>query len=190
MPFQAGYDIRFARGQGTHALKPYYEGTAAPLGQSYQENNGSITGPTAVVRNIVGGSPEYAMLNRAVDDYTIRGENKDFYSKQDFFTYVTRRYNNHDWSFLASLFEEMSIETQNKFGLSMAQYKGLYRKALNRWVSLWTGKSLPEVYFTYALDRSYKHGPDAILRSGDSAFQAQQPIRGHCSPFPAATGST
>ena len=167
---QGGYDIRMGWDHNTHSLKPYYEGTAGPLGHSYQVNNGSIDGPSAVVREMKDFCEE-ARLNRAVDDYTKRGECGDFYSKQDFFTYVTRKYNQNDWSFLASLFQEMAMETQNKFGLSMAQYKNLYRKALDRWMSFWTGKSLPEVYFTYALDRAYKNGPDAILRSSDSEFK-------------------
>ncbi len=165
---QAGYDIRVAWDNTTHSLKPYYEGTAAPLGQSYQDNNGSITGPSAVVRNIVGGGDEYAILNRAVDDYTARGENKDFYSKQDFFVYVTRMYNQNDWSYTGSLFQDMYSATYNKFGLSMAQYRNLYRTALSNWIAFWTSKSLSEVYFNYALDRAYKHPSEAIFRASEN----------------------
>ena len=167
---QAGYDIRRGWDNTTHSLKPYYEGTATPLGQSYQAGNGSITGSSAVVRDIAGSCQE-ARLNRAVDDYTKRGECGDYYSKQDFFTYVTRMYNNNDWSFLSSLFQELHTVTLNQFGRSMAEYRKLYRTALNSWITFWTSKSLPEVYFDYALDRAYKHSPDASLRDSDSAFK-------------------
>ena len=165
---QAGYDIRVAWDNSTDSLKPYYEGTASPLGQSYQDNNGSITGPSAVVRNIVGGGDEYALLNRAVDDYTSRGENKDYYSKQDFFVYVTRMYNHNDWSYTGSLFQDLNSATLNKFGLSMAQYRNLYRTALGNWIAFWTSKSLSEVYFNYVLDRAYKHPPEAIFRASEN----------------------
>ncbi|MBI4776025.1 MAG: hypothetical protein HY788_17930 [Deltaproteobacteria bacterium] len=165
---QAGYDIRVGWDNTTHSLKPYYEGTAGPFAQSYQDNNGSISGPAAVVRNIVGGGDEFAILNRAVDDYTKRNENKDYYSKQDFFVYVTRMYNHNDWSYLGSLFQDLYTATLNKFGLSMAEYRKLYRTALNTWVAFWTSKSLSEAYFNYVVDRAYKHPAEALFRDTEN----------------------
>ncbi len=165
---QAGYDVRVGWDSTTHSLKPYWEGTAVPVGQSYQDNNGSISGPSASVRKMTGGGDEFAFLNRAVDDYTHRGENKDYYSKQDFFVYVTRMYNHNDWSYLGSLFQDLYTATLNKFGRTMATYRKLYRAALSEWVSFWTSRSLSEVYCNYAVDRTYKHPAEAVFRESEA----------------------
>ena len=164
---QAGYDVRFAWGGGTHSLKPYMEGTATPLGQSYQDNNGSIAGPEASVRDRQG-KPEYALLDRAVDDYTRRNENADYYSKQDFFTYVARKYNSGNWAFLTSLFQALHNATSNQFGKTMPQYRALYRQAMHQAFTSLFGKGLPEIYAEYASDRAYRHSSDALLRSSEN----------------------
>ncbi|HDR14274.1 MAG TPA: hypothetical protein ENN79_02070, partial [Desulfobacteraceae bacterium] len=151
---QYGYDVRKLR----KSMAAYLEGTATPLGQTYQNTGGSVTGPSVHPRILRPN--EHARLYEAVDD----PRSPRHYTKQDFFTYVSKRYGGNSFAWTDQLFEYMSIRTANKFGLSASQYRTLYRKAMDELFNDRFGKSLSLIYREYALDRAYEHGPHSVLR--------------------------
>lgn len=71
---QYGYDVRKLQ----KSLAAYLEGTATPLGQTYQDTGGSITGPSISVRDLQPN--EHARLYQPVDDPAAAFR----YTKQDF----------------------------------------------------------------------------------------------------------
>ncbi|MFA7426068.1 MAG: IPT/TIG domain-containing protein [Desulfosarcinaceae bacterium] len=154
---QYGYDVRKLQ----ISLAAYLEGTATPLGQTYQDAAGSITGPNLSVR--VLRPNEHARLYQAVDDPT----NPLYYTKQDFFTYVSKRYGGNSFAWTDQLFEYMNTWTAGKFGLTTAQYRELYRKATDEVFSDMFQKGLSQVFREYALDRAYEHSPDSVLRPAE-----------------------
>jgi hypothetical protein len=154
---QYGYDVRKLQ----KSLTAYLEGTATPLGQTYQDAAGSITGPNLSVR--VLRPNEHARLYQAVDDPT----NPLYYTKQDFFTYVSKRYGGNSFAWTDQLFEYMNTWTAGKFGLTTAQYRELYRKATDEVFSDMFQEGLSQVFREYALDRAYEHSPDSVLRSAE-----------------------
>lgn len=159
---QAGYDVR----KQQKSLAAYLEGTATPIGQTYQNTGGSITGPSAPSVRVLRPN-EHARLYQAVDDPTAPLQ----YTKQDFFAYVAKRYGNNSFAFTEQMFEYMNTWTANKFDLAAAQYRELYRKATDEAFSAIFKKGLSAVFKEYALDRAYEHGEHAILRSGEETEQ-------------------
>jgi len=154
---QNGYDVRKAQ----KSLAAYLEGTATPLGQTYQDTGGSVTGPSVSVRTLRPN--EHARLYQAADDPTAPLQ----YTKQDFFVYVTKRYGGNSFAWTNQLFEYMNTGTSGKFGLTAAQYRELYRKAADETFNALFKKGFSKIYYEYALDRAYEHGADSVLRSAE-----------------------
>lgn len=151
---QFGYDFR----KDYYGIyKAYTEGTATPLGQTYQDNiNNSITSGLAHVRSLRG--KEYHLLFESVD------EPGNHYSKQDFFTWITRRFANNNFNWLHTLFEEMGVKTKDFYDQDRNTYFLLFRQALDQALQSSFDEGLPETYRQYILDRAYFHSDDAILR--------------------------
>lgn len=162
---QYGYDIRktwLKVGVNPNAvwyspLKAYLEGTSTPIGQTFQEQNGSIAGPNVSVRRLHEG--EFALLDEPIDGYK-----KNYYKKQDFFAWVAKKYNNGNWDYAHLLYEEMGLITNGLFGLSIDTYHLLYRQAMDRYFKRVFKKGLSEIYREFALDRAYEHSDAAKLR--------------------------
>lgn len=150
---QHGYDIRKSQG----SLKAYFEGTATPVGQTFQAA-ASVNGPPVSVRILRPN--EHARLYQAVDDPT----KPFYYTKQDFFAYVSKRYGGNSFAWTDQLFEYMNTHTANKFGLTEAEYKALYRKAMDEAFEALFSKSLSKIYKEYAVDRAYEHDASYQLR--------------------------
>ena len=162
---QSGYDVR----RSGASLKAYMEGTATPVGQTYQDTGGSITGTSVSVRTLRAN--QHARLHQAVDDPT----RPLYYTKQDFFAYVAKRYGGNSFAYVDQLFEYLNNYTANQFGLTKDQYRTLYRQGMDAAFTALFTKGLPEIYKEYALDRAYQHSSYAILRplydTADKGFE-------------------
>ena len=158
---QYGYDVRKLQ----KSLAAYLEGTATPLGQTYQDTAGSITGPNLSVRALRPN--EHARLYHSADDPS----DPLCYTQQDFFTYVSKRYGGNCFAWTDQLFEYMNTWTAGKFGLTAAQYRELYRKAADEVFTDMFQKGLPQVFREYALDRAYKHSPVSVLRPAEETAE-------------------
>ena len=154
---QHGYDIRKSQG----STKAYFEGTATPVGQTYQAAAGSITGPSIAVR--VLRPNEHARLYQAVDDPA----KPFYYTKQDFFAYVTKRYGGNSFKWTDQLFEYMNNKVSGKFGLNDSQYRALYRDAMDEAFQALFSKGLSKIFKEYAMDRSYQHDASYQLRPSE-----------------------
>ncbi len=154
---QYGYDVR----KKQKSMAAYLEGTATPLGQTYQNSAGSITGPSLSVRILRPN--EQARLYQAVDDPT----SPLHYTKQDFFTYLSKRYGGNSFAWTDQLFEYLSTRTANKFGLTASKYRTLYRKATDEVCSDMFKKGLSVIFREYALDRGYEHSQYSVLRPSE-----------------------
>jgi hypothetical protein len=172
---QWGYDIRFTYvNEGTQQnpvwrspLKAYYEGTATPVGQTWQTVS-SVTGPSVHVRALHGG--EYAYLDQPIDDFRA-----DYYTKQDFFVWIGRQYGNNSFSYLERMLEQMGLDTTARYNLTLDQYVELYRQAADVVFRTLFSKGYSEIYTEFALDRLYRHSASAILRTSEAAdFKANR----------------
>jgi hypothetical protein len=65
----------------------------------------------------------------------------------------------------------MNTWTGSKFNLSTSQYRELYRKAMDEVFQALFKKGLSKIYREYALDRSYEHSSDSVLRPAEETEQ-------------------
>ncbi|GAB4220296.1 MAG: hypothetical protein Kow001_01570 [Acidobacteriota bacterium] len=166
---QWGYDIRFRYvNEGTDQnpvwrspLKAYYEGTATALGQTYQQTS-SVTGPTVHVRALHGG--EFAILDEQIDDFRT-----NYYTKQDFFVWIARKYGNNSLAYIERMLEQMGLDTTGRYNLSLDEYLVLYRQAADVAFRNSFSKGYSELYAEFALDRLYRHSAAALLRTAETA---------------------
>ncbi|GAB4253018.1 MAG: hypothetical protein Kow00109_28690 [Acidobacteriota bacterium] len=152
----ATYDGEFWR--SSH--RAYTEGTATALGQTFQEGNGSVTGPEIWVRELRDG--ESTPLDEPIDNYW-----SNYYRKQDFWAWVAKRYGNNSWAFTNQVFEQMGMTTYGQFGKSTAEYVKLYRQGTDRAFKDQFGKGFAELYREFALDRAYEHSSYALHRQSE-----------------------
>ncbi len=161
---QFGYDFR--RGavetgdKWTTSYKGYTEGTAAPLGQTFQKGNGAIAGPTVWVREL--GDGEWTKLDEPIDNNVA-----NYYRKQDFWVWVAKKYGNNSWVYTDQLFEQMGMATYGQFNKTLNQYLVLYRQGADRAFQNVFGKGFAEIYGEFALDRAYEHSSYALLRNSE-----------------------
>ena len=183
---QYGYDLKFqtiTSGAGTPNekkiphLAAYTEGTATPVAQTFQDY-GSLRGSGAEVRYALKPETyagEAARLTRMADEFWHYSDTDNAYTKQDFFTYITRAYGGKNWSWLHTLFEKLHDVSYNQpMGNAIEALKA-YRLGLDAALSAKFGKSLPEVYSAFVLDRAYRHPDTAVFRPAEkTGFKANQ----------------
>jgi hypothetical protein len=161
---QFGYDFR--RGavktgdEWTTSYKGYTEGTAAPLGQTFQKGNGAIAGPNIWVREL--GDGEATPLDEPIDN-----NRSNYYRKQDFWVWVARKYGNNSWAYTNQLFEELGMATYGQFNKTLNQYLALYRQGADKAFRSLFGKGFAEIYSEFALDRAYEHSAFALHRDSE-----------------------
>lgn len=171
---QAGYDIRTAVEEiGTapntkkiHALKAYFEGTATPIGQTYQQYK-TLSGPDVSPRDLRAG--EYMLLDSTVDNPF-----GNYYTKQSFFAYIAKRYGDGDWAYLHQLFEQLAMAAFGQQGMGIGDYLASYREGMNTAFNIQFEKSLAEIYPAFAEDRAYIHSPHAIFHKIDQQVKPHQ----------------
>ncbi len=148
-----------ANGEWTHTLKAWSEGGATILEGTYSARGDRLGEGTVTVR--VDPNPQ--RLDAAADD-----PEQGIYTKQDFLGWFAKKYTNGSMTFIRSMYEAMSDETNGQYGLPAGQYRALYRRAVDRTFRAISGKGLPDVYHEFALDRGYRRTAALSLRTGDA----------------------
>lgn len=156
---QWGYDIRFGRQDKITSLKAYYEGTATPIGQTYQFQN-TVNGPDVAARDLRDG--EFMALDSAVDDPFL-----NYYKKQTFFAYVAKKFNGGSFSYTHQLFEQLAMSAYPHVNKTIAEYLPLYRQGMNTAFLSEFNKPLSDIYYEFAEDRALIHSPGSVIHKVD-----------------------
>ncbi len=147
-----------ANGEWTHTLKAWSEGGATILEGSYSARGDRLGEGPVTVRV----DPKPQQLDAAADD-----PEQGIYTKQDFLGWFAKKYTNGSMTFIRSMYEAMSDETNGQYGLLAGEYRTLYRRAVDRTFRPKSGKGLSDVYHEFALDCGYRHSAAAALRAAD-----------------------
>jgi hypothetical protein len=161
-----GYDIRDKWWKDgvtwNHTLMWLLEGNSTVVGMTYQTNLNGIWGGDVTVR---GGKPP-----EKLDEFLQYPTGYRAYSRQDFFSYVAKRYNGGSFLDLRNLYQDLSDQTNGQFGKTFNEYVTLYRRAMDIHYHQAFGVTLPDLYTEFALDRAYHHTEPALLRDADRAL--------------------
>ncbi len=79
-----------------------------------------------------------------------------------------------NWSYIHNLFEQLGLASYAKHDLPFDDYAELYREAMDQALNISYGKSLSEIYFQFAEDRSYIHTPAHRLHKIDKSIEEYQ----------------
>jgi hypothetical protein len=147
----------------TYTLAAWSEGGASLLGNTYQYRG-----------NRLGSGDVYVRLSEIPQTLDLPADEQDplwrAYTKQDFLAWVAKKYTGGSLTFLHSMYEAMSDETDGQYGLPASRYRTLYRRAVSRSFQQRFNKVLSDVYHEFALDRGYRHSAAARLRTTDAAL--------------------
>jgi uncharacterized protein (TIGR02145 family) len=143
--------------------KPYKEGTATVLGNTYFVR-GAINQGSVEIRNL--GTFDGPHDPGHTLDLVTEGS---FYNRQDFFGFMAKRYFSGDQGYMHDMFEAMLHAVNNDLGAVVGG--SLLRRALRRGMHNFLtarGSSLPQVYVEFVHQRLYAHEPDYLLRPGEN----------------------
>jgi hypothetical protein len=151
----------------TYTLAAWSEGGASLLGNTYQYRGDRLGDGDVFVR--LSEIPQTLDLPADEQDPLWRA-----YTKQDFLAWVAKKYAGGSLTFLRSMYEAMSDETNGQYGLPASRYRTLYRRAVDRAFRQRFNRGLPDVYHEFALDRGYRRSAVANLRAADAAAVPNQ----------------